>query len=97
MDESRIAGRVAESVLGDGRKRKADYGDVMVYLNVFEFFAAEGGDWNADRATVVRLENAIQAAAMRHSNALKESVRRTLRADSGLARFMSENGISWKK
>ena len=96
MDEAKIASRIV-----------ADYGDVAIYLNIFDIFDTNVKDFGENQLGTVRreltpaaiqmLKNKVSDAALEATKLLKADVIAKLKHDNDLLEDMHDLGIRFKR
>jgi len=95
MDEAKIASKIV-----------ADYGDVAIYLNIFDIFDTNVKDFGENQLGTVRqelspaeialLKDKVINAALESTRLLKSDVIAKLKRDRQLVQDMADMGIKFK-
>ena len=87
--------KLAKEISADSGKKKADYGDLVLYMNVFDMFDVP--DELSSNLTDQFIRMVQDAASdIFYSKQGKDQVARALQRDRGLVEFAKTNGIRVK-
>ena len=86
--------RIAEKV-ATGVRKKADYGDTMMYINAFDFFTGFMDSKVDDKLDEVLIE-AVQDAVLAESGDTQKRVGARLRRNAELKKVMEANSVRFK-